>query len=77
MNHIRGGSCPGDRPAATLTGMTPLDDRQIRDIAFALWDWLQAEDSRVKDADKRAADLIRVHQHGWKLVADAIRGQGR
>lgn len=43
-----------------------------REWANAVWEFVTGVDDREKARDQRNQDLIRVHQAGWKLVADAI-----
>jgi hypothetical protein len=53
-----------------------MDDREIRDRANEIHEYVtRGADEREQNADRRSANLVRVHEQGWKLVADAI-GRG-
>lgn len=46
-------------------------DRRV-ELEGELYDFLVRDREQGKIADKRHAELMRVHQQGWKDVAEAI-----
>lgn len=49
-----------------------LDDRAILDLANEAHDFFTSARDRKQVADQRHQELLRVHQQGWKQVADAL-----
>jgi hypothetical protein len=53
----------------------PLDEVWDRELANNVLHAANAAEDYLKGAQKRDADMLRVHAEGWKLVAGAI-GKG-
>lgn len=51
-----------------------LDDRYLRDLGNAVYNYVTKDaDQRQTAADTKADELARIHREGWKNCADAIR----
>jgi len=50
-----------------------MDEEYMRAWRNEIYDYVRAADRREADADRRNAALLRVHEQGWKLAADAVR----
>lgn len=49
-----------------------MDEREIRERANELHNFLADAEGRERRADQRNTALIRAHEAGWKLVAAAL-----
>ncbi|MER7280449.1 hypothetical protein ABT369_39030 [Dactylosporangium sp. NPDC000244] len=54
-----------------------IDENWILSYVDQLHKWLNEQDQRDRDAERRHRELAKVHAEGWKQVAGAIeRGLG-